>query len=61
MDASNPGQLREIGSLSSPGGYSHNVWVSEDGQLLCHTDEAARTTSGAQMVRMVTEFALVSN
>jgi len=49
MDATNPAQLREIGSLNSPGGYSHNAWVSEDGKLLCHTDEAPRTSSGAQM------------
>jgi choice-of-anchor B domain-containing protein len=49
MDASNPSQLREIGSLNSPGGYSHNVWVSEDGNLLCHTDEMPRSSTGAPM------------
>ncbi|MBK8979271.1 MAG: choice-of-anchor B family protein [Planctomycetes bacterium] len=42
MDASNPGNLVEIGRCDTPGGYDHNVWVSDDDQLLCVTDEIAR-------------------
>lgn len=42
MDATNPANLVEIGRCNTPGGYDHNVWVSDDDQVLCVTDEIER-------------------
>lgn len=39
LDASNSPTLSLIGSGNTPGGYTHNCWVSEDDQVLCATDE----------------------
>ena len=42
MDTTNPSSLREIGRASTPGGYDHNVWVSDDDQVMAVTDEISR-------------------
>lgn len=42
MDTTNPASLREIGRAATPGGYDHNVWVSEDDQVMACTDEISR-------------------
>ncbi len=39
LDASTSPSLSVIGTGRTPGDYCHNVWVSEDDQLLCATDE----------------------
>jgi len=49
MNASNPANLVEIGRCNTPGGYDHNVWVSEDDKLLCVTDEISRGSSSPHM------------
>lgn len=49
MDVSNPSSLVEIGRCNTPGGYDHNVWVTEDDQLLCVTDEIARGSTSPHM------------
>ncbi|MEE2886958.1 MAG: choice-of-anchor B family protein [Planctomycetota bacterium] len=45
MDTTNPASLREIGRANTPGGYDHNVWVSEDDQVMAVTDEISRGSS----------------
>jgi choice-of-anchor B domain-containing protein len=49
MNCSNPASMVEIGRCNTPGGYDHNVWVSEDAQLLCVTDEIARGSSSPHL------------
>lgn len=49
MDASSPSVLKQLSLSISTGNYSHNVWVSEDGKLVCHTDEDAGSSGGAPM------------
>ena len=44
MDTTNPAALKEIGKAPTPGGYDHNVWVSEDDQVMCVTDELSSST-----------------
>ncbi len=49
MDATNPSSLIEIGRCNTPGGYDHNVWVSDDDQVLCVTDEIERNGPNAAL------------
>jgi choice-of-anchor B domain-containing protein len=42
LNVTNVKAIKAIGQANTPGGYSHNAWVSEDDKLLCCTDEIAR-------------------